>query len=108
MTVRGKDADKFWFSLFHEIAHILYGHITQADGTTESDEADADSFAKDTLIPIDEFQRYTSLGNFSRESIIGFARSVNVDPGIVVGRLQKENFIAYSWYNDLKTKYQIS
>ncbi|MBQ4563617.1 MAG: HigA family addiction module antidote protein [Lachnospiraceae bacterium] len=108
MTVRGKDADKFWFSLFHEIAHILYGHITQTDGTTERDEADADSFAKDTLIPIDEFQRYTSWENFSRESIIGFARSVNVDPGIVVGRLQKENFIAYSWYNDLKTKYQIS
>ena len=25
LTVRGKDADKFWFSLFHEIAHIIHG-----------------------------------------------------------------------------------
>lgn len=29
LTVRGKDADKFWFSLFHEIGHIFLGHINQ-------------------------------------------------------------------------------
>ncbi|MBQ8813685.1 MAG: HigA family addiction module antidote protein [Lachnospiraceae bacterium] len=107
LTVRGKDADKFWFSLFHEIAHILYGHIAQADGTSEEDEVTANIFARDTLIPFDKFQYYTSQCNFNRESILDFARSVNVDPGIVVGRLQKDNFIEYSWYNDLKTKYQI-
>ena len=27
ITLRGKYADKFWFSLFHEIAHILSNHI---------------------------------------------------------------------------------
>lgn len=30
LTVRGKDADKFWFSLFHELGHILLGHIKPA------------------------------------------------------------------------------
>ena len=29
LTLRGKDADKFWFSLFHEIGHILLGHLNQ-------------------------------------------------------------------------------
>ena len=37
LTVRGKDADKFWFSLFHEIGHILKGHINQLEGTSEQD-----------------------------------------------------------------------
>ena len=27
LTERGRDADRFWFSLFHEIAHIIKGHI---------------------------------------------------------------------------------
>ncbi len=38
MTARGKDADKFWFSLFHELAHIVLSHIGQPNGTTEDDE----------------------------------------------------------------------
>ena len=45
LTVRGKDADKFWFSLFHELGHILLGHINQSDGTTDEDEEAADNFA---------------------------------------------------------------
>ena len=38
LTTRGKDADKFWFSLFHELAHIVLGHIGQMNGTSEDDE----------------------------------------------------------------------
>ena len=45
LTVRGKDADRFWFSLFHELGHILLGHINNIDGTTEEDENSADQFA---------------------------------------------------------------
>ena len=28
LTVRGKDADKFWFSLFHELGHIYLATST--------------------------------------------------------------------------------
>lgn len=108
LTVRGKDADKFWFSLFHELAHILYGHIAQTNGTTDEDEKAADDFARDTLIPKEAFEAYISHQTINRESILRFAKSISVDPGIVVGRLQKENCIEYSWHNDLKTKYVIS
>ena len=45
MTVRGKDADRFWFSLFHELGHIVCGHLSTSHGTTESQEQDADSFS---------------------------------------------------------------
>lgn len=108
LTVRGKDADKFWFSLFHELAHIIYGHIAQVEGTTEDDEADADAYARDTLIPNEKFDLLIEKNDFSKDTIKRFAAYVGIDVGIVVGRLQREGFIEYSWYNDLKTKYVLS
>ena len=108
LTVRGKDADKFWFSLFHELGHILLGHINRANGTTDEDENAADNFAKETLIPTTEFNAFTSLNDFSKVSICSFAREQNILCGIVVGRLQKEGFINYNCCNDLKTKYVLA
>jgi len=105
LTVRGKDADKFWFSLFHEIGHIILGHIGKAEGTTEEDECDADTFSKDTLIPNYQFERYVKDTEIKEDSILHFAHEVEIDPGIVVGRLQKEGYIKYGWFNNLKTKY---
>lgn len=108
LTVCGKDADKFWFSLFHELGHILLGHINQPNGTTEKDEADADNFAKEVLIPTVEFNAFTSKNDFTKASIITFAQKQNILCGIVIGRLQKEGYINYNRCNDLKTKYSFS
>ena len=108
LTVRGKDADKFWFSLFHELGHILLGHINQSEGTTDEDEEAADNFAKEILIPTVAFNAFTSLNDFSKASICSFAQEQNILCGIVVGRLQKEGFINYNRCNDLKTKYALS
>ena len=107
LTVRGKDADKFWFSLFHELAHILYGHIGQPEGTNDKDEEIADKFARDVLIPEEKYNAFIKSRKFSKYDVVDFAHSVNIDPGIVVGRLQKENFIDYNQLNDLKVKYII-
>ena len=108
LTLRGKDADKFWFSLFHEIGHILLGHLNQNTEINDEAEMAADSFARDTLIPLDAFNSFVSQGVFSRESIRVFSTTVGIDPGILVGRLQKEGYIKFNWYNDLKTKYALS
>jgi len=40
----------------------------------------------------------------SEESIIEFAKSVKIHPGIVVGRLQKEKLITNNQYNFLREK----
>jgi HTH-type transcriptional regulator/antitoxin HigA len=54
LTVRGKYADKFWFSLFHEIGHIVCGHISDNSDDYEENEKEADRFAQDTLIPANQ------------------------------------------------------
>lgn len=107
LTVRGKDADKFWFSLFHELGHIVLGHVNNVDGTTEDDEKAADQFAQEILIPTAGFDVFVSQNDFSRSSIRDFAERENIQSGIVVGRLQKEKYIKFNQFNDLKTKYEL-
>ena len=107
LTVRGKDADRFWFSLFHELGHILLGHVGNVNGTSDEEETAADSFARETLIPQKQFNIFVVQNDFTKPSILLFSKLVEIAPGIMVGRLQKEGYIPYSWYNDLKTKYEI-
>lgn len=107
LTVRGKYADKFWFSLFHEIGHILNGHLNQPQGTSKEDEDAADQFAKDILIPEQEFQMIVSKGDFSRNALLQYAVEFGIDVGILVGRLQKEELIGYTDLNDLRSKYEL-
>lgn len=108
LTVRGRDADRFWFSLFHEIYHIIEGHINSAEPTLEDQEREADIFARDTLIDPSDFDSYVNTATFSKTEIINFANKIGISPGIVLGRLQKENLVPYNRYHDLKTQYQIS
>lgn len=103
LTLRGRDADKFWFSLFHEIGHILLGHLN-----SDVNEMDADQFAKDTLIPQCSYDSFVRKRTFTKESMILFSEEIGIDPGIVVGRLQKDGYIEFRWHNDLKTKYELA
>lgn len=107
LTTRGKDADKFWFSLFHELAHIVLGHIGQMNGTTDQDEKDANLWASNTLIPEKDFEEFREKSNFSSTSVQLFAKSLGIAPGIVVGRLQNEECISHNMLNDLKEHYEI-
>ncbi len=108
LTTRGKDADKFWFSLFHELAHITLGHIGQPNGTSEEDENEADQWAGNTLINPEEFETFRLDSDYSEQSVLRFAKDQGIAPGIVVGRMQREGIIKYSILNNLKEKYEIA
>ena len=107
LTTRGKDADKFWFSLFHELAHIILGHIGQMNGISEDDEQAANSWSGDTLIPGNDFAEFVDRKSFSASSIRAFAEKQGIAPGIVVGRLQNEGCIKHNMLNELKDHYKV-
>jgi HTH-type transcriptional regulator/antitoxin HigA len=107
LTVRGKDADIFWFSLFHELAHIVLGHVGLANGTSDEDEKAADKWSEDTLINSMDFEVFKKNGDFSEKSVIEFANDQGIAPGIVVGRMQMERLVKYSMLNNLKNKIDI-
>ena len=107
LTARGKDADKFWFSLFHELAHIALGHVGRPNGTSEEDEKAADKWSGDILIKSEDFEQFRINQDYSEQSVVQFAKDQGIAPGIVVGRMQLEGMIKYSMLNNLKEKYEI-
>ncbi len=107
LSDRGKYADKFWFSIFHEIGHVLEGHLYSPDGIIEKDEDDADSFAGNLLIPSPAYDVFKKKNDYSIEAILRFSEEIGVDEGIVVGRLQKDGYISYAEYNNLRKQYEI-
>ncbi len=108
LTVRGRDADKFWFSLFHEVVHIVKGHIGKTHGPNEDDEQEANALAAEILIPQTQFASFVARNTFSERSICSFAQQIGIDPGIVVGRLQKENIIGFNQMHNMKKQYMIT
>ncbi len=107
LTERGKDADKFWFSLFHEFAHIALGHVGNPKGTSADDEKAADRWSADKLIIYEDFEQFKRERDYSEKSVLQFAKDQGIAPGIVVGRMQLEGMIKYSMLNNLKEKYEI-
>ena len=113
MTLRYKWADVFWFSLFHELGHILFHNrqavILEGDNAHSAQKAledEADQFAANTLIPRKAYGAFVKKRRFFAKDIEWFARQVGISTGIAVGRLQKEGHIRPSWHNSLRMRFE--
>lgn len=113
LTIRGAFADIFWFSIFHEIGHIVNGDISKAsnfidslNSTDTAKEVAADNFACDALLSPSSYATFTATGDYTIGAIQRYAASQKVAPFIVIGRLQKEKKIPYTWYSNHKTRYK--
>ena len=111
MSLYGKTNDRFWFTFFHEAAHILMHDkkevfLDEFDGARleSTEENQADTWARDFLIPPEHEANLLSLRD--KSSVRTFADKIGIHPGIVVGRLQHEKIIQHSWMYDLKVKFQ--
>ncbi len=103
-------SDSFWFTLFHEIGHIMNGDLgISFDKEKGEIEEKADKYAQDKLIPSNEYEDFIKKRKFSVDSIKQFSRQINRDPGIVLGRLQNDGLVGYKdvALNSLRKKYKI-
>lgn len=113
LTIRGAFADIFWFSLFHELGHIVNGDVSKSrdfidvEGKQNAQtEKAADQFACDALLSRFSYQKFVNEGDYSPAAICRYAKTQNVPPYIVIGRLQKEERIPWSQYQKEKPKYK--
>lgn len=110
----GKDADKIWFSIFHEIGHAIKNHKRHLtisyskDNIQDEDEIEANEFAKNLLIDQEAYADFVDYNDFSTSAIQYFASTQNVADFIVVGRLQKDGYVSWNQLQALKPKYTIS
>lgn len=114
LSVRGKTDDKLWFTFFHEAGHILlhgksltFLDILGEDGLDPIREDEANVFARNRLIPLNEYERLvgTSL-TYSANRVAAFATKIGVSPGVVVGRLQHDKRLPLNYLNNLKVSYR--
>lgn len=112
LSVRGKSDDKLWFTFFHEAGHLLkhgksltFLDILGEDGLNPEEEAEADAFARDFLLPQQAYKYFVTQERLGASAVRAFAQAQGVAPGIVVGRLQFDRHLPWTHLNELKVKY---
>jgi HTH-type transcriptional regulator/antitoxin HigA len=97
LTLRYDRLDCFWFTLMHELAHLVAGHqgafletIYDRQGPVRRDETAADKLARDWLVDPEKYGQFVDRTRpyFTGRKIREFAGSIGRHPAIVLGRLQ--------------------
>lgn len=102
ITDKQKRLDIFWFTLLHEIGHIINKDFNSNLDKNEYDcnENKADKFAQDFLINPISYKKFVEAHEFERESLEKFAKDNFITSDIVVGRLKNDGYIRQEFYND--------
>lgn len=104
-SFRHRSDDHFWFTLLHEIGHLLLHEgctfIDEEGASDDELEHEANAFAADHIIPQDRQQELASLRP-DHESVIRFSRKLRVAPGLTVGQMQHRGLIQRNWLNKLR------
>ena len=111
VTLRYDRIDWFWFTLMHELAHIVAGHPrTYLDNlkedSTDGQEDEANRMAQDWLVDAQAFAAFVTAASpfFSRAKIEEFAASQGRHPGLIVGRLHHDKLTDFRHLNALLVK----
>jgi HTH-type transcriptional regulator/antitoxin HigA len=111
MSCRFNRIDNFWFVLRHECEHMIQAHglspnrrqVAMLDAELEGERAGtgpniaqeeriANEAAANFCVPKEALQKFYKLKNpfYSERDVVGFANTLGVHPGLVVGQLQRK------------------
>ena len=99
LTLRYDRLDSFWFTLLHELAHIykhfyeknkIYVDDIESGEPKDSIEKEADRLAKESFIPRSIWKRSKAFNIQNEKAVVDFAKSLNIHPAIVAGRIRYE------------------
>lgn len=106
LSLLWKRDDQMWFTLFHEIGHILLhdprGLYLSVDKSEKEREADA--FAANLLIPEEHESRIPRKRDVA--GVKALAKDLGIAPSIVLGRAQRE-IRDYTWGNILRRRVEL-
>lgn len=115
MSFRYRTNDHFWFTFFHEAKHVLQENKSEIflDLTEHNPdspmEQEANQFSADYLIPPSRLDQFLAKHNcFTKTAILEFAAEIDIAPGIVVGRLQRDFGLPQNQCNGLKERVEAS
>ncbi|MEO4149597.1 ImmA/IrrE family metallo-endopeptidase [Acinetobacter pittii] len=116
MSLRLKNLDSFWFTLLHELAHIVLHYellnepiVDYFDEENQNDisriEQQANRLAQDVMIPKAYWRTIQTIRNES--DLKNYSKLYDIHPCIIAGRLSYEN---NEWpkYSTLRAEYKVS
>lgn len=107
LSFRGLSDDRFWFTVFHELGHVVrHGAQTFVDGDISAEyedemECEANEFASRCIIPENSEQDFERL-YAAKDEVIRFSVKAQVAPGLIVGQMQHRRMIMPDQMNYLK------
>lgn len=116
MSIRLSWSDIFWFSLFHELGHIIQDNKKDFNvdlvkkNVDDASELEKDEFAKESLIPKEKYEillakiKEHNAQNNPYSLVEAFSKNITIHPGIVIGRLQHDKIIGNNM-NRLRVRY---
>jgi len=112
LSARHQSDDHFWFTLFHELGHVLChgatsGDFIDLDGAERGVdvlEDEADTFA--TRVILGETTTIESVPHGDYRDVIREAARLGVGPGLLAGQLQYHGLAAQDRLNGLKRRYR--
>ncbi|MFM2387550.1 MAG: hypothetical protein RL660_2307 [Bacteroidota bacterium] len=111
LSGRFRTNDHFWFTFFHEAAHIiLHGKkdifLENVEGTEtdQEKEEEANAFAAKILLTENELQQIIDAAPLTEKMIYEFANKFRTPPGVIIGRLQHLKLIPFHIGNSFRRK----
>lgn len=96
LSLRYDRLDYFWFTLLHEVAHIVLGHVqgylgeeSVEEDSNDRNEQEANALVHEVTIPVDEFN--TAVPDPSAvtiEKVVSLAQHYGISVAIVAGRVR--------------------
>ncbi len=99
LSLRHDRLDNFWYTLLHEVAHVLFhlaspteAYLDNTDGDPDGSqkEIEANRYARDALIPKTIWRRTEAYKEQTPKSVRLTARELNIHPAIIAGRIRSE------------------
>ena len=111
LSGRFRTNDHFWFTFFHEAAHIiLHGKkdifLENVEGTEidQTKEEEANAFAAKILLTENELEQIIDAAPLTEEMIHEFAKKFRTPAGVIIGRLQHLKVIPFHIGNGFRQK----
>jgi len=119
LSLRYDRIDCFWYTLAHELGHVQRVDVSrhkvmldtdivgeEVESVAEDAEKGADAFAAEFLVEQSRLDDFISRVGplYGRQRILGFAKTVGIHPGIVVGQLQFRKEIPWSFFRPMLDK----
>ena len=110
-----KRYDIYWFTLFHEIGHILlhgkkdiFLENNNYNEEEQKKENEANKFASNLLLLPEEENEIIKKSNFTIDAINDYARKFKTHPSVIVGRLHHNKVLSLHEYHDVLTSINLN